>query len=139
MFRIGGQGWSFVKEECEPVNSLDQLIDLRLQCIKARVTVKEYDDDPRNPDHRRSDRDPRITHESHLTNRPKPKAPSARSARNTADGVLERTALVLDFLLQKHDRVDQLLRPRRATGYVDVNWNVLVHALNDGIVVEHAP
>src|ERR1700674_4965488 len=48
-------------------------------------------------------------------------------------------ALGLDPFLQDHQRVQQVLGPRRAAGDVDVDRNDLVHALQERVVVEHAP
>src|SRR5215469_3671442 len=45
---------------------------------------------------------------------------------------------VLDSVVQLDDRVDQHLRPRRAARQVDVDRDDVIHALDDGVVVEHA-
>ena len=46
--------------------------------------------------------------------------------------------MVLDFLLQQHKGVEQLFGAGRAAGDVDVNGDVLVHALDDGVIVENS-
>src|SRR5260221_1528452 len=57
----------------------------------------------------------------------------ARDFRKTAlrqvQRPLERSALFLNFFLQQRDGMDQLLRPRRAAGHVNINRDDLVHAL----------
>src|SRR5260370_36019019 len=48
----------------------------------------------------------------------------------------QATALGFDLLLQKHNRVDKLLRTRRAPGDIDVHRNHLVHG-DERVVAEH--
>src|SRR5438309_10669540 len=53
------------------------------------------------------------------------------------EDLLDDTLLVLDLLLQKHDAVNELLRPRRAPGDIYIHRNHLVHR-NQRVVIEHA-
>src|SRR5581483_11644541 len=43
-----------------------------------------------------------------------------------------------DEVVEREDAVDEGLRSGRAAGHVDVDGDDLVHALDDGVVVEHA-
>jgi len=51
--------------------------------------------------------------------------------------LLQRPRLVLDLLLQHHDGVNQLFRPRRAARHVHIDGNHLVDG-DQRVVVEHA-
>ena len=66
---------------------------------------------------------------------------AASAAASAARGGLlavDAERLVLDLLVQREDRVDQHLGPRRAAGQVDVDRDDVVDALHDRVVVEHA-
>src|SRR5690348_1732319 len=53
-------------------------------------------------------------------------------------GALHGPTLLLDLVLEKIDGVDELLWPRRAAGNIDIHWDHLVYALDQGVVVEDA-
>src|SRR5215469_11444495 len=76
-----------------------------------------------------------------VTRRQKKRPPQRTPARepiNLAkiEGALERTLVVLDLLLEQHNGVNKLLRTRRASGNVNVDWDPLIHALHERVVVE---
>ncbi len=52
--------------------------------------------------------------------------------------LLEGTTLPFDFRLQHVNCLDQLLRPRWATRNVNVNRNVLIDSLDDGVIIENS-
>src|SRR6266508_6551631 len=45
--------------------------------------------------------------------------------------------LALYFFVQRHHTVDQCLRARRATSHIDIHRHNFIHALYQGIVIEH--
>ena len=53
--------------------------------------------------------------------RPRRAQPRSHGGLRQIQDLLDGPALLLDLLLQHHERVDQLLRPRRATGHVNVD------------------
>ena len=81
------------------------------------------------------------------TIRPKLGTRTIRPPQNTAqtaalsqvERLPNRPALRLDLLLQQRNRVQQLLRARRAPGNVNIHRNNLVHTLQQRIIVEHSP
>ena len=54
------------------------------------------------------------------------------------EGALEGAFFVVDFLLQLEDGVEEGFGARWAAGNVDVDWEDLVAALYDGVIVEDA-
>ncbi len=50
----------------------------------------------------------------------------------------EGSAFFLDFFLKERDGVDQLLRTRWASRNIDIDWDYLVHALDQSVIVEDA-
>ena len=63
---------------------------------------------------------------------------AAASAARAAVSRLTPSGVRLDLLVQRDDRVEQHLGPRRAAGQVDVDRDDVVDALDDRVVVEHA-
>ena len=61
----------------------------------------------------------------------------ARGDLRQVQNLLDGAALLFDLLLQEHDGVDQLFRPRRAARHEHVHGNYLVDR-DQRIIVEHA-
>src|SRR5258708_33236279 len=59
-----------------------------------------------------------------------------RSAADTTSG---GHPLLVDFLLELDDTVDERFGPRRTAGHEHVHRHHLVDTLHNGVVVEHAP
>ena len=69
---------------------------------------------------------------------PGPAASALRRRSALAELAAAERAGPLDLVLQVDDRLQQLLRPRRAAGDVDVHRDEAVDALHDGVGVEDA-
>jgi hypothetical protein len=57
---------------------------------------------------------------------------------NEIEGAFEGTLFVIDFFLKLKDGVENGFGARRAARDVDVDWEHLIAALNDGVIVEDA-